>query len=148
MFRSPLVAFDDSRHARLALGRAIGLAQVMSSRLTVIAVVPELPTWATGDGYGAPVNLEAAREEAETRSATALESAIDIVPDDLPVTSVTAHGPPGAAIVQQAVEGDHDLIVMGSRGRGEWRSLLLGSVSHHVLEHSPVPVLVVRAETD
>lgn len=146
MFTRLLVAFDDSRHAHAALDHAVELAHANGSQFTVMTVVPEPSVWALGDGYGAPVNVDELRQEALVSRRAALDRAVEAVPADLPVTSLIKHGPPAQAIVEEASAGQHDLIIMGSRGRGEWRSLLLGSVSHHVLQTSPVPVLVVRAE--
>jgi nucleotide-binding universal stress UspA family protein len=50
---------------------------------------------------------------------------------------------PAAALLHAAA--DADLLVIGSRGRGELAGLLLGSVAQHVITHAPCPVLVVRA---
>jgi nucleotide-binding universal stress UspA family protein len=68
------------------------------------------------------------------------------VPPDLPVTTIVTPQPIRPAILCQVRKGYHDLVVMGSRGRGAVRSATLGSVSHYVLHHSPIPVLIVYAD--
>lgn len=49
---------------------------------------------------------------------------------------------PARALLEQASDGD--VLVVGARGLGGWKGLLLGSVSQHVLHHATVPVAVVR----
>jgi nucleotide-binding universal stress UspA family protein len=77
-----------------------------------------------------------------------LRAAAGRVPDGLPVHTVMSGKAVRRALIEQIESGEHDLVVMGSRGRGALRSALLGSVSHYALNHSPVPVLVVRAGRD
>jgi nucleotide-binding universal stress UspA family protein len=148
MFRQLLVAFDGSSHAQRALDEAIGLARTNEGTLTVMTVVPQPTVWALGGGYATSVDLEDLSRQIEGEYQSMLDAAIDAVAVDLPIAKVVKHGPAGPTIVDEARAGDHDLIVMGSRGRGELRSLLLGSVSHHVLQASPVPVLVVHASSE
>jgi nucleotide-binding universal stress UspA family protein len=143
MFRNILVAVDGSAHADAALAQAIDLAQSEHAQLTVMtAVRPIPPTSYATPGAVVPRLLEAVYADAEA----ILRTARDHVPDDLPVRTVLTEQPVRNALVHEIGEGDHDLVVMGSRGRGAVRSALLGSVSHYVLHHSPVPVLIVHAE--
>jgi Universal stress protein family len=84
--------------------------------------------------------------DAEAEAERIIRKARDRVPGDVSVTTVISKAPARPALSLQLQDGEHDLVVMGSRGRGALRSVLLGSVSHYVLHHSPVPVLIVHAD--
>ncbi len=142
MFQRPLVAYDGSPPAQMALDTAIELADATHALLTVVAVAPEVHDSTLG--YAAPpATFYGAQEQVQQEMRRLLDAAVDTVPADLPVTKILRIGAAAREIVDLAQHGGHDLIVIGRRGRGEFRSLLLGSVSRSVLHSSPVPVLVV-----
>jgi nucleotide-binding universal stress UspA family protein len=146
MFRNILVSIDGSRHAEQALSEAIDIAQAGRARLTLLTSVRSCPSWAYS-----PVSAAAARQlssEFEREAHRVMDNAVARVPDDLPVTKIITHDPIRPALIKQIESGQHDLVVMGSRGRGAVASSLLGSVSHHALNHSPVPVLIVHAREE
>ena len=145
MFQNILVAVDGSAPAANALEQAIDLAQAGRARLTVMTSVPDPSTWLiAGSAYSAGLDFQRLGEESNREYAGVLEQAIATVPQGLPVTKLLAHGRAGERILEQIGNGGHDLVVMGSRGRGDVRSLLLGSVSHQVLTSSPAAVLIVH----
>ena len=142
MFHNILVAVDGSPDAEQALTEAIDLAASEHTRLTLITAVCRVPANAyVAPGLPVPQMLEDAHAEAEA----ILRRARERVPDEVSVTVVLSEQPIRIALIRQIAEGEHDLVVMGSRGRGAVRAALLGSVSHYVLHHRPVPVLIVHA---
>jgi nucleotide-binding universal stress UspA family protein len=146
MFQNILVAIDGSPDADQALTQAIDLAESERARLTLFsAVVTPLAAAYSGAGGGVAATLA---RNAETDTETVLREAVQRVPDGVSVSTVQSSDPVRPALIRQIETGHHDLVVMGSRGRGALRSVLLGSVSHYALHHSPVPVLIVHAEPE
>jgi nucleotide-binding universal stress UspA family protein len=146
MFHNILVAVDGSPYADEALTQAIDLAESEHTRLTLITGVQKLPSAA----YIGLAGLPLAQIDADARAWAegVLRRARDRVPNDIPVTTILTDHPIRAAVIEQIKRGRHDLIVMGSRGRGAVRATLLGSVSHYVLNHSPIPVLIVHEDAE
>jgi nucleotide-binding universal stress UspA family protein len=146
MFQNILVAIDGSADADQALTQAIDLAESEHACLTFFSAVVTPPAAAyIGAGGGVAATLA---RNAEVETETILRAAVERTPDGLSVSTVLSSEPVRLALIYQIKDGAHDLVVMGSRGRGALRSVLLGSVSHYVLHHSPVPVLIVHAEPE
>jgi nucleotide-binding universal stress UspA family protein len=149
MFRRLLVAFDGSAHSQRALDEAIELARATHGSVTVMMVAPEPSRlWAAGLGYGDPLDLDGLGDQVERQYQSMLDDVLRSVPWDVRNAGILKRGAAAPALIEEAHTRDHDVIVMGSRGRGELRSLLLGNVSHHVLQASPIPVLVVPVAVD
>jgi nucleotide-binding universal stress UspA family protein len=140
MYRNILVAVDGSKESKLALADAIDLALDSNAKLTLAHVSSKGPAVINSSAAGA-----AAAAELPAYHQKVLREAVDSVPKELPVTTLLLDGNPAHEIVKAAREYEHDLIVIGSRGRSRATAALLGSVSHEVLHESPVPVLVVHA---
>jgi nucleotide-binding universal stress UspA family protein len=144
VFRSVLVAYDGSVHSARALAEAVDLVRATAATLTIMVSVPDSASWAALAAPSAGADIQALVEESTAAYRSMLDEAVDSLPEGVEAATVVAHGPPGPAIVEQIAAGSHDLVVMGSRGRGEVSSFVLGSVSHHVLHSGRAAVLVVR----
>jgi nucleotide-binding universal stress UspA family protein len=146
MFRNILVCVDGSAHAERALTEAIDIAISNRARLSILTAVCRPPGWAC-----TPLTIPAIEPLAadlESEAQATLRDAVDRVPESVSVTKILSHEPIRDALMSRLREGDHDLLVMGSRGRGALTASLMGSVSHYALHHSPVPVLVVHSGED
>jgi nucleotide-binding universal stress UspA family protein len=143
MFHNILVAVDGSPDAELALTEAIDLAESEHARLTLFTAVSQLPATAY---LAAGEEVGKVAEDAHADAEAILRRAFERVPGGVSVTAVLSEQPIRAGLLGQITNGVYDLVVMGSRGRGAIRAALLGSTSHYVLHHSPVPVLIVHAD--
>jgi nucleotide-binding universal stress UspA family protein len=138
-----IVGIDGSAHARHALEWAVNEAAIRHAPLTVLTVNQAVTGWGAPMTYGGDEELLAkARKAAEEETELALEK---ISPESRPSVTVQAvTGLPGQALMNAAA--DADMIVVGSRGAGGFKRLLMGSVSMQVTHHAHCPVVVIPAD--
>ncbi|HYF94345.1 MAG TPA: universal stress protein [Symbiobacteriaceae bacterium] len=135
---------DSSIHAARVLGDLI--ADRPEAQVAVLHVAHVPRSYFFTDEDGNTVTPEVPMDIMIRRSAEPIlrrtVSALGL-PDDRVVTEVQV-GEPAEEIVDMARLEGYELIVMGSRGIGGMKELLLGSVSHRVLHTAPCPVLIAR----
>lgn len=142
---------DGSANAISAARRALRLLATADT-ITIVCAV-EAPVTATGGyesgfagGMVEPVQIAADWAAAEDVAAGVLERTAAALGATTPVELLTRTGPAGPEICRLAQELSADVVVVGSRGHGAIRRALLGSVSTHVVNNAPCPVLVIGAE--
>lgn len=140
--RRIVVGIDGSEQSEYALYYAAQQAQLWAAELTAVGAVP------MNSGAGLLAWLPSAVDHAQVLADVqeGLNVVVDRVLRDFPgleVRRVVLDGT-GAELLTEFSQAV-DLIVLGSRGRGGFRGLLLGSTSQAVLHHSQCPVMVVTS---
>ena len=129
------VGYDGSAEATAALELATGLGEAADATLRVIAV-RRVPTTAAATQAEA---IAAASGAPDLQAQ--LHTAVTELPAVLRALPLFEKGEPASHLLARLDEGV-DLLVLGSRGYGPLRAVLLGSVSATVVRHAPCPVLI------
>jgi nucleotide-binding universal stress UspA family protein len=141
-YKKILVAYDGSKASEYAIKQAIMLAQDNESTQLEVVFVYNLPTIILGE---AMFTLPSGYETESLAYSKAVVEQAKLLLQDIPHHTVTTHyGNPAKVILEQAEETHCDLIVIGSKGHSGIMEFMLGSVSHNVVLHAKVPVLVVK----
>jgi nucleotide-binding universal stress UspA family protein len=138
-----VVGVDGSSCSGEALEWAYAQARATSAELVIVHCW-EYPYLGVIDFVGMDERIRATSHDA---AEALLDSTISHLRathpgDDVPLTPVLLEGNPAWSLLDAAK--DADLVVVGSRGRSGLKTLLLGSVSHVVVTHAEIPVVVVR----
>lgn len=144
-----VVGVDGSYNARRALGLAVDMAAENDGELVVVnsweVPYPYDPVAMTAAGFQPQESVfeKQSEELVSELIADVLEDRDDV---NIEVSAVRTQSNPVDAILRAAE--DADAIVVGSRGRGTVRGLILGSVSQGILHRSRVPVVVLPKHGD
>lgn len=141
--RRIVVGVDGSEHAARALRWALDEARIRAA--TVLAVHAWQYPSVGVTGFPVPeVAMEGIAQSAQETLDHAIDDQDDQMADGVDVERCLVMGPAAQALLDAARGAD--LLVLGSRGRGGFAGLLLGSVSQQCAHHSPCPVVLVPGE--
>lgn len=140
-FSKLLVAYDGSDLSNKALDKALNYCRENNASLEVLHVI-NFQNFVIGEAMVAfPVPLQKEIQDNAEKLIAKAEELLEGLPGS---QAVLRQGSPAPAILEHAEENRCDLIVIGSRGFGGFRSFMLGSVSNHVVQNSEIPVLVIK----
>ena len=140
MFKNILIAYDGSDHSRRAAKIAGDFARerISEVKLWIVTVMDPLPR-----ELGEPYFSQLIEERAVTGQKL-IDDAIILLGAGVDFQRELVYGAPAESIIQVAETRNCDLIVLGTRGLGVLRGLVLGSQALKVIDHASCPVLVIK----
>lgn len=134
--RRIVVGLDGSPQSERALRWAAYLGPKMGARVEVVtawhyppsSILPTVGSW-----------------DPEAAGQAMLEEVVErVIGPGAPIAKRFLQAPTAPALIEESA--DAELLVVGSRGHGEFVGMMLGSVSMHVATHAKCPVLIVRED--
>jgi nucleotide-binding universal stress UspA family protein len=135
-----VVAIDGSEGSQRALDWALDEARARACPVTVVNVWHPAPsaTWAVPAAWPDMTGMQEAADELIDRALRRADT------EGVPPTMIERHAVFGTVVDAVLDEArDAQLLVVGSRGRGGFAGLLLGSVGQHLVHHATCPIVVV-----
>ncbi len=145
-----LVPVDGSSQSKKALEQAVSIAKKYGSDVTLISVVEieadvafsELGITMSAEYSGIRETLTKIKEDSTNKMLDAMISGMDCT--GVTIKKLVIVGIAHPEIVDEAVKGCYDLIVMGHRGLNPVKRFFTGSVAKRVIEDAPCSVLIVK----
>lgn len=136
LFDTIVLGYDGSEHSKKAVGLARALARAHDATIVVVHAFPHVPR----------VIVPSRDDSYEIHDAHALAEGLaqQLKLEGLRAEADVLEGPAAEAILNAADAHHADLIIVGSRGLGQFKGLLIGSQSNRVVQYATVPVLVAR----
>ena len=138
MIKNILIPVDGSDGSDRAVAQAVELAKIYEAKLNFLYVA-NINQLAINAALSQAI-LDAVKNAGKT----ILTRAENMVPSEVESENFLETGAPAAVILEFEEKLNADLIVMGSRGLGLVKGVLLGSVSQYITERAKCPVLVVK----
>ena len=142
MFSKILVPIDGSENSFRALEHAIFLStKIQEAQITVLYIIEDLPSLY----IYSPKIMEKLRADYEREYTRILERCKEMAnKSGTNINTVLKEGDPASKIIGYSDMEKFDLIIMGSRGMGKFKEMIIGSVSNKVIHHAKSSVMLVR----
>lgn len=140
-----LIGVDDSPHSKAALDWVKSMKWPAGTSVMVLTVArPLTVAYSTVEAAGYAYAPQVYEENLKFHEEIAAETQRDLQAAGFAVSASVAQGDPREALVEAAIAGHVDLVVVGSHGRTGLQRMLLGSVASYVVSHAPCSVTVVK----